>query len=90
MILIPVFIGMNLVEVSDNKLSRSVFTGKHTDFDADWYKDIGYQILILMTIFTFQPIIDFLMEYLVKRLIRFYYRSFIHNKKKSEQSKMNI
>jgi hypothetical protein len=41
MILIPIFIGMNLVEVSNNKISSSIFTGKHTDFTADWYKDIG-------------------------------------------------
>lgn len=90
MILIPIFIGMNLVEVSNNKISSSIFTGKHTDFTGDWYKDIGQQIMILMTIFAFQPVIDFITEYIFKRTARFYYRVFVHNKKRSEQSKMNI
>lgn len=84
MILIPIFIGMNLVEVSNNKISSSIFTGKHTDFTGDWYKDIGQQIMILMTIFAFQPVIDFITEYIFKRTARFYYRVFVHNKKRSE------
>lgn len=41
MILLPIFIGMNLVEADNYKISSSIFTGKHTDFDGDWYKDIG-------------------------------------------------
>lgn len=53
MILIPILIGMNLIEVSDNKISSSLFNGKHTDFSGEWYKDIGSQIMILMTIFAF-------------------------------------
>jgi len=90
MILLPIFIGMNLVEVSDNKISKSIFTGKHTDFEGDWYKDIGQQIMITMTIFAFQPVIDFLVEYLLLRLFRVYYRNAVHSRHRSEQSKMNI
>lgn len=84
MILIPIFIGMNLIEVSNNRISSSIFTGKHTDFTGEWYKDIGQMVMILMTIFAFQPVIDFLTEYIFKRWLRFYYRSFVHNKKRSE------
>ena len=65
MVLLPVMIGMNLVEVSDNRISTSVFRGKYTDFSEAWYPDIGRQLLTTMILFTFQPLIDFLLEYLI-------------------------
>jgi len=44
MIILPLFIGMNLVEFLDIETfeNMSIFKGKHTDFGPNWYKDIGY------------------------------------------------
>ena len=43
MIVLPLIIGMNLIEFYDNKLFETfyLFRGKHTDFGARWYTDIG-------------------------------------------------
>lgn len=43
MIVLPLIIGMNLIEFYDMKFfeSFSLFKGKHTDFGALWYTDIG-------------------------------------------------
>lgn len=55
MIVLPLIIGMNLIEFYDvhSYESFSIFKGKHTDFGALWYKDIGYQIVIVMLVFAF-------------------------------------
>jgi hypothetical protein len=91
MILLPIFIGMSLVEADNYKISSSIFTGKHTDFDGDWYKDIGQQIMLTMTIFAFQPVIDYAVELLILKSYRFYYRNFTYSSKyKTEQGKMNV
>jgi hypothetical protein len=47
MIMLPLIIGMNLIEFYDNATTNaflesfSLFRGKHTDFGAQWYTDIG-------------------------------------------------
>lgn len=41
MMVLPVFIGMNLSEVNNKLTEVSIFQGKHTDFEGDWYKDVG-------------------------------------------------
>lgn len=41
MVVLPVLIGTNLMEVSDSRVSRSIFTGKYTDLGGGWYTDIG-------------------------------------------------
>ena len=43
MIILPLVIGMNLIEFYDASFfeSFSLFRGKHTDFGALWYTDIG-------------------------------------------------
>jgi hypothetical protein len=34
-------IGTNLSEILDYKFIKSYFRGKYTDFDCEWYPDIG-------------------------------------------------
>lgn len=55
MIVLPLIIGMNLIEFYDvhGYENLTIFKGKHTDFGAGWYKDIGYQIVIVMLVFAF-------------------------------------
>ena len=55
MIVLPLIIGMNLIEFFDNKLFETffLFRGKHTDFGGPWYLDIGYQIVVVMIVFAF-------------------------------------
>lgn len=91
MIILPIMIGMNLVEVSDNRISTTVFRGKYTDFSEDWYPDIGRQLLTTMILFTFQPLIDFLIEYLLTLISRAWCRHIRYkNLKRSEQGKLNV
>ena len=42
MIILPLFIGMNIVEHTDTKLSKSLFKGKYTDFNGTWFADVGF------------------------------------------------
>ena len=42
MIILQVLLGANLVEVSDNKITATVFRGKYTDFTDEWYSNIGF------------------------------------------------
>jgi len=72
MIVLPLVIGMNLVEFFDMAFfeSFSLFRGKHTDFGAIWYTDIGRQIVVMMLIFMIRPIFEFLIEYWVLRITR--------------------
>jgi len=44
MIVLPFAIGMNLIEFFDLETfeNMSIFKGKHADFGAGWYQEIGY------------------------------------------------
>jgi hypothetical protein len=55
MIILPLVIGMNLVEFVEIETfsQMSILKGKHTDFGALWYSDIGYQIVFTLIIFSF-------------------------------------
>ena len=57
--LLPILIGLNLKEYGFEE-----FTGKFTDFSEQWYIHVGQQIFTTMLIFSFQPLIDFITEYL--------------------------
>lgn len=47
--------------------------------------------MLTMTIFAFQPVIDYLVELLILKSYRFYHRNFTYSlKSKSEQGKMNV
>lgn len=79
MIILPIMIGMNLVEYHDNTNTGvlSFFnSGKHTDFGAEWYPDVGYQMVLTMIIYSFQPYIDMVVEFALMHLFRFYYKKF--------------
>lgn len=65
MVVLPLMIGMNLVEMD---FLASIFKGRYTDFGAGWYTEVGRQIATTMTIFAFQPLIDFIVEYLTVSL----------------------
>ena len=41
-VFLPVFIGMNMMEHNDSKISEAVFKGKYTDFNGEWYTDVGF------------------------------------------------
>lgn len=51
MVLLPIIIGANFTESSDDRASRSLFTGKYADFDAGWYAEVGNQICFNMALF---------------------------------------
>ena len=42
MIFLPIMIGMNLVEYGHLSWFKFFNSGKHTDFGAKWYTDVGY------------------------------------------------
>lgn len=93
MILLPFMIGMNLIEYGSVKVNFLSFfnTGKHTDFGAEWYSDIGKQLMITMIVFSLQPFIDFLTESLVLKGCRSCKRRFVYGRiKQSDQSKDNV
>jgi hypothetical protein len=53
MILLPILIGYNVVEYGEHlDFLSSMFKGKNTDFGSMWYQEIGYQIVIVMIIFS--------------------------------------
>jgi len=53
MVLLPFLIGMNFIEYGSSKYLPVFIVGKHTDFGAKFYTDIGYQLVLTMLIFTF-------------------------------------
>jgi hypothetical protein len=65
MIILPLIIGMNLIEFYDNPLVNgtfetfALFRGPHTDFGALWYTDVGRQIVSMMLVFMIRPIFEF-------------------------------
>ena len=42
MIVLPLLIGMNFIEYGSSKYLPIFTMGKHTDFGAEWYGDVGY------------------------------------------------
>lgn len=42
MFLLPLFLGMNWIDHSDNRFSNQIFRGKYTDFSHGWYTDVGF------------------------------------------------
>jgi len=91
MCILPLFLGMNLMEHYDNKITQALFKGKYTDFSSDWYPDVGFGIVITIIIFSFQPLIDFLVEYAIWWLYREYYRAYVYNPRNDSQTyKMNV
>jgi len=77
-IILPLFNGANLIEYHDRNLLDSVFTGHNTDFGEEWYATIGYQYVTTMTIFTVNPFIDFVIEYIELSIFRCYARRFVY------------
>jgi hypothetical protein len=45
---------------------------------AQWYTDIGYQLVVTMMLFSFQPFIDFIVENFMLKIYRYYYRKFVY------------
>ena len=65
--LLPIMVGLNLSEYG-----FSEFKGNFTDFGEGWYAQVGQHIFMSMLIFSLQPIIDFLVEYLTIHLTRYF------------------
>ena len=80
MILLPIFIGYNSSEYGDTFFGN-FFKGTNTDFGSGWYPDVGYQIVCVMIIFAFQPIIDLIVESTTLNINRWYYRTFVFKTK---------
>lgn len=90
MIVLPLLIGMNLSEyttfgeqdaVEDFLNALGIMWGRNTDFGARWYTDTGAIIMMTMLIFSFQPAIDWLVEWLLTALGRCYTRRFVYGEK---------
>ena len=73
MVFVPILIGANFKETN-----REAYEGRHTDFGAEWYSDIGRQIVTFMTIFTFQSLIDYSVAWTKLNGIRWYKRKFVY------------
>lgn len=73
MIVLPILIGANFKETN-----KGAYDGKHTDFDADWYTEIGRQIVTTMIFFTFQPIIDFIIAFTKLNGTRCFKKCFVY------------
>lgn len=78
-ILLPLVIGMNLSEYTvfgqedlfeDILKFLGIKYGHNTDFGKNWYPDAGAAMMMPMIIFSIQPIIDFLTEYLTVCICR--------------------
>ena len=53
MIAIPIILGMNTTEYYDSKFTNTLFSGKHTDIGAEWYRDTGRQFISTIILFAF-------------------------------------
>ena len=82
--ILPVMVGMNFQEVEYWDLLRNSFQGKFTDFEAGWYKTIGTQITVTMSIFCFQPIIDYIREFMMLIAYRWYAKNYIYKNRVSK------
>lgn len=60
----------NLSEQGIPILSQYI-TGQYTDFSSGWYRDVGMTIVKTMLIGAFMPIIEFLLDYLLRNAKRF-------------------
>ena len=83
---LPILIGANFIEYKDKTFDK-IFTGKNTDFGAEWYQDIGVQIVSTMIVFIFGPWIDFITDYIELWIHRFYHKSFVYNKDPTKYDK---
>lgn len=93
MIVLPIAIGMNLSEyttfgkedsVEDFLNALGIMWGRNTDFGARWYTDTGAILMNTMVIFSIQPIIDFLVEWLLVSIGRCYTRRWVYSKKSNK------
>jgi len=82
-ILLPLLIGANFIEY---KFLTRVFTGRNTDFGEYWYEEVGKEYLITMIIFSFNPLIDFCLEYIEVSLHRWHARKHIYDPKMKRNS----
>ena len=101
MIVLPMVIGMNLIEytrfddqedvVEDTLKALGFLWGKHTDFGGSWYPDTGNMIMMTMIIFSIQAIIDFIVEWIVIAIYRCYSRKFFWDREdKNNKSKQSM
>lgn len=94
MIVLPMVIGMNLQEyttmgkedtVEDVLKFLGIKWGRNTDFGANWYIDTGAIIMMTMLIFSFQPVIDFLTEWITCVIYRCCINRSYANEKKARR-----
>ena len=91
MVILPVLIGMNVMEHSVGNTSDTMFKGTYADFNGEWYKAVGFQIFLTMIIFSFQPMIDFLVEYVYWKVMRWYNKKYVYKKLNENQtSRSNV
>lgn len=57
---------------------KGQFNGKYSDFDADWYPDIGLNIATTMTFFAIQPAIDCIVGFITLWVSRKAIRTFVN------------
>jgi len=86
-ILLPFFIGANFVEYQSKDFLDKYFVGKNTDFGVEWYKEVGIKIVATMIVFTFNPLIDFIADYIELCAHRWYSRNFVYNKNPGKYDK---
>ena len=67
--------GSNLSETSIPFLNR-VLKGQYTDFNSEWYNDIGATIQQAMVVSALMPLIEFGMYYSMRAAFRILDRSF--------------
>lgn len=77
-IVLPLLIGANFIEYPDSKFLNSVIRGKNTDFGDYWYKDVGVELVTIMILFVFSPLIDFVTEWIELSLHRMYARKYLY------------
>jgi hypothetical protein len=78
--LLPILIGANFIEYKDKEFLDKTFTGRNTDFGAEWYSEIGVQIVTTMIVFIFEPFIDIVSDYVEIWALRWYHRNFVYIK----------
>ena len=75
---LPLLIGANFIEYPDNKFLNSIIKGKNTDFGEKWYEDVGIELVTVMMLFVFSPVIDFVTEWIELTLHRMYARKYLY------------
>lgn len=79
-IVLPLLIGANFIEYPDNKFLNSIIRGNNTDFGDYWYEDVGVELVIIMILFVFSPIIDFATEWIELFVHRTYAKNYLYTK----------